>query len=503
MDLIYIIQLVRAVLKELWRHKYQALLTGICSAFLILGYGFIWQEQYQVATTLYADRQNIISPLLEGQAQVTEVENRAQLVRDLMLSPRILEKIVVEDGFLIGGETAAEQAAIVAGLGQSVDVDMLGENYISVSYGDHSPDRAFAVVTKLVDFFISESSASKKSQSKQAFLFIDRQADAYKEQLREAEDRLKQFKSGNIDGTEADVARQIEGQRNAISNLELEIDQVNAKISSLSVQVAQENRYLSNKAKSDLYQERIAEALSQLDDLRLSLTDNHPDVINLMQHIEGLRASADSGEDMRGVNSSGAGIENPLYDALRGQLADAKVEKSTMAKKLITLNTRLTEEYERAKRVAERNAELSELVRDYDVTKGLYEDLLNRKEKARLSMTLDIEGQGVTYKIQEPAQYPLSPSGLSFMHFVILGCLAAIAIPVGLAFAYVILDPRMRFSALLDDESFGIPVLGVVPHFVSISEQRVRRRQLQAAIFIALVAGGIYFAFVALYFIWN
>ena len=85
MDLIYIIQLVRAVLKELWRHKYQALLTGICSAFLILGYGFIWQEQYQVATTLYADRQNIISPLLEGQAQVTEVENRAQLVRDLML----------------------------------------------------------------------------------------------------------------------------------------------------------------------------------------------------------------------------------------------------------------------------------------------------------------------------------------------------------------------------------------------------------------------------------
>ena len=102
-----------------------------------------------------------------------------------------MKKIVVEDGFLIGGETAAEQAAIVAGLGQSVDVDMLGENYISVSYGDHSPDRAFAVVTKLVDFFISESSASKKSQSKQAFLFIDRQADAYKEQLREAEDRLK------------------------------------------------------------------------------------------------------------------------------------------------------------------------------------------------------------------------------------------------------------------------------------------------------------------------
>lgn len=503
MDLIYVIQLIRAVLKELWRHKYQALLAGICIAFVILGFGFVWQEQYKVTTTLYADRQNIISPLLAGQAQVTKVENRHQLVKDLMLSPRILEKIVQEEGFLEGGESAAAQAAIVASLGKQVLVRMLSESYISISYSDNVPDRAYAVITRLVDFFISESSSSKKSQSKQAFLFIDRQADSYKEQLRDAEEKLKQFKAESVDGTESRVSTRIEEIRNNISNLELELEQVNARITSLSTQVAQENRYLSDKAKSDLYQERIAEALSQLDNLRLSLTDNHPDVINLKQHIEGLRAAADDGEDLRGVSGSGAGIENPLYDALRGQLADAKVEKSTMGKKLTSLNNRLEQEFERAKRIAARNAELSELVRDYDVTKGLYEDLLSRKEKARLSMTLDIEGQGVSYKIQEPAQFPLAPEGLSFIHFVVLGCLAGAAIPVGLAFAYVILDPRIRFSALLDDKELGLEVLGVVPHFVSLSEQRVRRRQFQGTVFVALVAGGLYLGLAALYLIWN
>ncbi len=503
MDLIYVIQLIRAVLKELWRHKYQALATGITASFIVLAAGMAWQEQYEVNTTLYADRQNIISPLLAGQAQVTRVENRRQLVTDLITSPRILEKVVTEAGFLKGGEGAAEQAAIVSGLGKRIDVRMLGENYISIAFADALPERAFKVVTMLVDYFISESSASKKSQSKQAFLFIDRQADAYKEQLREAEDKLKQFKANNLDGTEARVNMQIENLRENISNLKLDLEQVNARMSSLATQVAQENRYLSNKAQSDLYQERIEEALSQLDNLRLSLTDNHPDVINLKQHIEGLRASAASGEQVRGVSGSGAGIENPLYDTLRGQLAEAKVEKSTMQKKLSALNLRLEEEYDRAKRVAERNAELSELVRDYDVTKSLYEDLLNRKEQARLSMTLDIEGQGVTYKIQEPAQFPLSPSGLSFRSFVILGAFIGITLPLGLAFAYVVLDPRLRFSALLDDADYSISVMAVVPHFVSISEQRVRRRQLQWCLFIGIVAVLIYLSLAVFYSLWN
>lgn len=503
MDLVYVIQLVRAVLKELWRHKYEGLLAGICAAFLVLAFGFTWNEQYEVNTTLYADRQNIISPLLAGQAQVTTVENRRQLVKDLITSPRILETVVAETGFLEGGETAAERAAIVSNLGERIQVRMLGENYISLGFADSLPDRAYKVVTMLVEYFIRESSASKKSQSKQAFLFIDRQADSYKEQLREAEDKLKQFQSSNLDGDENQVAMQIEQLRTNINNLQLDLEQVTARITSLSGQVAQENRYISDKAQSDLYQERIAEAVSQLDNLRLSLTDNHPDVINLKQHIDGLREAAARGDKVGGVTGSGAGIENPLYDQLRGQLAAARVEESTTRKRLSALNKRLEEEYDRAKRVAERNAELSELVRDYDVTKDLYEDLLNRKEQARLSMTLDIEGQGVTYKIQEPAQFPLSPSGLSFIDFVVLGVLVGIALPLGLAFAYVILDPRIRFSAILDDKDLGLPVLGVVPHFVSVSEQRVRRRQLQMCLLICFVAGGLYFSLAAIYMLWN
>ena len=70
--------------------------------------------------------------------------------------------------------------------------------------------------------------------------------------------------------------------------------------------------------------------------------------------------------------------------------------------------------------MAANQAQLSELTRDYDVTKRVYEEMLGKKT-ARLSMTLDIEGQGVSYRIQEAAQFPLRPTGLNFKHFAALG----------------------------------------------------------------------------------
>ncbi|MBT6579693.1 MAG: chain length-determining protein [Cellvibrionales bacterium] len=503
MDLLFVLQLLRNILKELWLHKYLSLFSGIAIAFSILMFGYLWQEKYQVSTTLYADSQNIIQPLLEGQAQVTRVEDKSQVVKDLMLSQRAMEKIIIEQGFLSENDNAATQAEKISDLRDDVNVSMLGKNYIGVSFSDTNPDRAYNVITHLVDYFIRESSATKRSESKQAFLFIEKQSNAYKEQLRLAEEKLKQFKATNLDGTESSVAAKVEDLRTSISDIELNLEQATSRVDSLVVQVKKEDRYLTKKAKADQYKERIAEAVARLDNLRLSLTDNHPDVNNLRQHISGLydaveNPSASSGSVSNSVGSN----ETPVYDELRAQLAAAQVEKDAIEKRLKSMKVRLSQEYARAKRVAERNAESSELTRDYDVTKRLYEDLLGRKEKARLSMTLDIEGQGVTYKIQEPAKYPLNPSGLRFIHFVILGCLAAVIVPVGLAGVYVFLDPRIRFPDTLHHVT-DVPVLGVVPHMISNPVLRVRDNDIKFILSIIFLAASLYFGLVAYFVLWS
>jgi len=145
----------------------------------------------------------------------------------------------------------------------------------------------------------------------------------------------------------------------------------------------------------------------------------------------------------------------------------------------------LNEEYERRKRIAGQQSELSELTRDYDVIKSVYNDMLGRKEKARLSMTLSNEGQGMNYKIQEPPVYPIAPEGLRFLHFVLLGPALGLLASLGLAFVYVLLDDRVRFPADLPGIT-PVPVLAVVPHVRTQFTQRLARIDMVWAILLGL-----------------
>ena len=77
-------------------------------------------------------------------------------------------------------------------------------------------------------------------------------------------------------------------------------------------------------------------------------------------------------------------------------------------------------------------------------------------------MTLDLAGKGVTYKVLEPAIFPILPTGLRFLHFAIAGPLVGIIIPLGLLIALVFFDGKIRFSDQLEDLYPGI-VLAVIP----------------------------------------
>jgi hypothetical protein len=154
------------------------------------------------------------------------------------------------------------------------------------------------------------------------------------------------------------------------------------------------------------------------------------------------------------------------------------------------------QEHERAQRVAANQAQFSELTRDYDVTRKVYEEMLHRKEAARLSMTLDIEGQGISYRIQEPATFPLKPSGLSFWHYAVAGPILGFILPIMLLFAYVLLDPHLRSARLLQKQlPADVEMLGVVPHYNSPLGDRLLRKDVLVLLVATSISMSFYVAF--------
>jgi polysaccharide chain length determinant protein (PEP-CTERM system associated) len=478
MDFTLLFKYVNVVFREAWQRKFLCLFGFAFISFTVLIVGMLWSTKFEVSATIFADNQNILKPLLEKQAAQSKIQDQSKVVKDMMHSPRILKQAVEKVYGLDGFNSAEALGQKINQLRTKLMIQGLGTSYIKVSYSDNTPDEAYQTLNAVIDIFIKASSDDQRSESREAFLFIDNQVNQYKDQLVLAEEKLKNFRANNFDGRDGDVDASISRLRAQIEELKISIDEDKTSINSLQSQLKNESEYSSAKFKADVYSERLAALETQRKTLLLSYTEDYPDVVSLTYQIEDVRKAikeaAEAKKNGKGsVASEEDRILNPLYQELRSRLSVVQTEMQAKEKRLFALERLQEEEYERRKRIAERNAQEAELMRDYTVTKKIYEDMLERKEKARLSMTLNIEGQGVTYRIQEPALPPLSPTGLRFVHFVVLGPFLGLFGVLGLIVVFVLVDQRIRFAEQLSE--FNTPTLAVIPHVKTAFTKRVMR----------------------------
>jgi len=494
MDASQLIEIIRAVFRELIALKAWVLAVFILVAFSILTAGKFWEEKYETSTTLYADVTNIITPLLKGRAEVTGID-RSRQARELIYTRRVMKKVAEQHGLLNIDDEVGEQEAAINSLRKDIKISNQGKNFFNVTYSSGNQTTSFKVLNAVVDAFITDTSERKRQESRSAFEFIDQQVSTYKRQLVAAEEKLKSFKSSNMDGTEAAVTSRIESLRLQIEEMKLTIDESDAQVGSLKDQLTNEEQYQSVRGELDVETGRLRALNRHLDTLRLSYKESYPDIVEIKDQIAALDLSITATREQGNIKSysSSENLENPLYEELRKNLSGAELNLRSQKKRLQSMGKLLKQEYARAERVAAREADLSELVRDNKVTRDVYEEMLGRKEKARLSMTLDIEGQGVSYKIQEPAVFPLQPAGLRFEHFAVAGPVLGLLIAFGLIVIYVLLDPRVRSpSSLVQRLPPDIELLVVVPHINSPLTKRVMRLDIALLGFVFIVAITVY-----------
>src|SRR5690554_3004035 len=492
MDKFYIKDLLLALKAELIRFRFWFVMIFISVSFLVLGAGMMWPKNYNTSALMMVDMTNIIGPLLKGRAQVTEID-RSEQAREVIYTRSIMEAVGKEVGLITNNTVPEERDRIIRELRSGVEVKSEKNNF-RITYVASDPDKSFEVLNTIVNVFIEDTAKKKRSESLNAYNFIDAQVQSYKRQLELAEQKLKEFKGQNLDGTEASVTARISQLRNEIENLKIVIAETQARINIIQQQLGKEGQYQQSKGKIDDLKMRRQAMITQLEQLLLSYQEGYPDVISIRAQIAELDEAIAEIQSSGDIYSNNTQVENPLYEELRKQLQATNVDLQGHKRRMESLVHLQEEEYERAQRVAANQAELSELTRDYNVNRDVYEEMLQRKESARLSMTLDIEGQGVTYKIQEPASFPLRPAGLNFIHFAIAGPVLGLLAALGLLIVYVMLDPHIRSARVLQQQLADVEVLGVIPHFHSPLGERLLRKDVLLLIFLSILAMAAYAA---------
>jgi polysaccharide chain length determinant protein (PEP-CTERM system associated) len=369
----------------------------------------------------------------------------------------------------------AQQGAIVEGLRTRLLVEASADErnkpadlYV-ISYTDKNWRTAHRVVDELLRLFLANSLGGSQEGSEQAQQFLTQQIADYEKKLAAAEGRLADFKrqnTGLVPGATGDYFTRLQADTDELSKQQLQLTLAQQKRDELQRQLSGENPVLGGSAlgRGDTATE-IRETQARLDELLLRFTDKHPDVIAARRVLEDLkkRQQAEIAAVRRGdpeaIAATGLAA-NPVYQGIRLQLSQAEVEVVAAKRQVADQEAKIAELRKMIHTAPQVEAEYARLNRDYDVTRGQYQALVDRLNRARLSDKADATGV-VRFEVVDPptgSARPVSPDRPRLILSVLLGGLA-----VGAGVAYLMHQLRPVFTSARQLADFTqLPVLGVV-----------------------------------------
>ena len=457
-----------------------AIFTLITLLFLVAAW--FWQKKYTSYVQLHVDTQNAVQ-VVAGVETALET-NQANVARETLFGNDIMEKILDQVGYVTPETSAVEREKIKEEIIKDTEIFNIDNQLLEIVFEHTDPKTAFETASLYADLFLTKSMQTSSKDTSDAFDFIVDQVETYRSKLEDAEGRLESFQRqypGMSATTEGNVDARIVELRREMEAANLKYAEFNQRRISLEREISAESSTMAVEYAAGQTRARVDELQNQIDILRLSYTDDYPDIIRLRQQMQELIASASVRTDRAASNAtssyningsvySGAAGLNPVYQQLRSDLARVTAEAESQRSRGAQLKVMLDQEIKRSAVSGKVERELTELTRDYQINKDLYEDLLRRQESARLSMSLGAEKQGVLFSIQQPANFPVLPTGLRFVHIAAMGLVLGLLLPILYLVVFLKLDPRIRTSSAVTD-LLELPLLTTVPHMEQPNEK--------------------------------
>lgn len=474
-------------LRAAWYYRWHAAATAWIVALGGWTAVYVTPNRYEAHARVFVDTQSMLRPLLSGLAVQPNMDQVVSMMSRTLVSRVNVEKVLQMAGMDSGGQTQDEREQLIARLTRDLTIRSAGrENLYTINYSDQDPQRAQRVVQSLVTLFVERSAGDKRRDSDSARQFIEEQLRSYSEKLTAAENAVTEFKrkhQGLMPGQGRDYYAALSDAKAALGRATLELKEAVNSRDAIKQQIAGEVRSATaaeTQPPSEL-DRRILALEQKLDALRLTYTEQHPDIVALLHMIEQLKEqkAADEKERKlatrelaRPVARTSQG-QPSLYDQLRVSLATAEANVAAMRARVAEHETRYRELQAAANALPQVEAEYKQLTRDYEVIRARYDKLLERREQAQISGEVEASDAAIGFRIIDPPQVPLAPSAPNRPLLMTLVLLAALGCGFGFAFAMSQLKSTFYDERRLREAS-GISVLGSVA-MTSSDKQRKRR----------------------------
>ena len=493
-------------MRSLWRYRWSALAITWLVAVIGWLYVFSLPDRYKAEAVVYVDTTSVMQPLLKGLAPEADTEDELAIMSRVMLSRENLVSVISETGMDLEAATADEREQLVESLADSilVTVDDTGKNtnkrsnIYDISYQSVSAERAYQVVSNLLNTMIVNTWSATRTDAVTAEKFLGSQIEEYEQRLTVAEQRLAEFKKANVGlmpDEKGDYYERLARAQEEVEQTRSALRLAEQRALELTKQLRGVRPTLGSRTNQSATSKKLREYQDELDNLLNQYTERHPDVQALKAAIAALEADLRSANQRAQSVATGDAVEyNPVYQQIKVEQSKANIEVETLKIQLDEQQASLDKLRNSIDVIPEVETKLAKLNRDYEVTRERYLDLVERRESAKLAQNAGLSASDISFRIIEPPVLPTRPSGPPRMTLLV-GFLA-IAVGAGVGWSFLryhwmptYISPRQLRKSL------GLPVLGSVSLYLSPQHKTKRRLQLisflAVAILLVLSSGGV------------
>jgi polysaccharide chain length determinant protein (PEP-CTERM system associated) len=502
-----------------WRYRWHAVAVAWIVAVVGWAATMALPPIYEARARVYVDSESVLKPLLLGLAVNRDTENRVNMMARMIMGRTNLERVARETDLSLRAHSPAQFEELINSLARHVTLESGGSgaasnvtglnasNVYSLRYTDADPAMAQRVVQHLLDAFVEDTLGIKRNDTDRAKQFLQTQIRDHETRLRAAEDRLAEFKQKNvglIPGQTGDYYTRLQYEQNKLEDLRARYRLAGEAHSEIAKQLQGEEPTFgmfsggSGEEAAAAADPQLADLQHQLDQLLLLYTDKHPKVIALRSTIAQLQARKTAGRSQSKdslpvpANRSQAAAMaldiNPVYQNLRLEQSRTEVAMAELRQQVGEQERAVGELKARVNTIPQIEAQLTQLTRDYEVTKAEHTALVQRLDSLVLSDQADTSNNPVKFRIIEPPLKPLAPVGPNRGLLMSGALLAALAAGAGLALLLDQLKPVFLSRGMLAAAT-GLPVLGSI----SFARPQADRRE---PLLLGLACGALLLAYV-------
>lgn len=333
----------------------------------------------------------------------------------------------------------------------------------TVAFTAATPSVAQEVTSRLTSLFIEQNAKTRGDQAANTTKFLSDHLDAARQKLAEQEQRLQAFKTSNL----GELPEQQSENVAALADLRGRLETVTSSLLQFQQQQASIESTL-NDSLTHLQAERAS--------LLTHYTPMYPEVLRKQHEIERVQAVLEflkTGIAKPRKQQDAELSEDPVLQGIIRQAEASAAQAANLSHEQQKLKGESELYQKRLNLTPLREQQLAEILRDYNLYKQDYTDLLNKKLQSQLTSNLEDSQEGQQFRLVDPATLPVKPSAPKRLKIALGGMGGGIL--VGLALAFLI---DMRDSSFHSEKSLGksysVPLILGVPLLRTPSERRSR-----------------------------